>query len=286
MTDQAETLRQLVRAKERATPSPRARSLVFTSGKGGVGTSNIALNLALALGELGKSVTLVDADFGLANIDLLCGVAPKFDLGDVLSSHRPLTDAMLTGPFGVRILAGAHGTRTLGDVLAEAPKRLIQELTEIEADSDFLLIDAGSGLNPSIAKLSHAVDSTILVTTPEPTSMADAQAALRRFVPHTLVRLIVNQTDSKSEAEECLDDLAANSRQFLGLVVSPLGFVRTDSHVPRAVRCREPFFTAYPKSAAARDVRRLAKTLLQERRGRTLRAGLFSRLAARWRAAG
>ena len=109
-------------------PMPTARSLVFTSGKGGVGTSNLALNLAIALGEQGQRVALVDADFGLANLDLLCGLAPGCDLGDVLAGGRPLSDAIVPGPGEIRILPGAHGTRTMADVLSEAPKRLAKEL--------------------------------------------------------------------------------------------------------------------------------------------------------------
>src|SRR5512132_1611209 len=130
MSDQADGLRQMVQARSAAValadPPPagskalepvRAQSLVFTSGKGGVGTSNLALNLAIALGEQGQRVALVDADFGLANLDLLCGLAPGCDLGDVLAGGRPLSDAIVPGPGDIRILPGAHGTRTMADVL-------------------------------------------------------------------------------------------------------------------------------------------------------------------------
>src|SRR5436309_170137 len=164
MSDQADGLRQLVRARSGAsaladppppsTPAcPSARSLVMTSGKGGVGTSNLALNLAIALGERGSRVLLVDADLGLANIDLLCGLAPGCDLGDVLAGGRPLAEAIVEGPAGIRIIPGAHASRTLIEALGDAPVRLIEELAGLEAGSDFLIIDAGSGLGPSIASL-------------------------------------------------------------------------------------------------------------------------------------
>jgi flagellar biosynthesis protein FlhG len=282
MPDQAERLRRLVAATPRAASARLARSLVFTSGKGGVGTSNLALNLALALGARGHRVTLVDADFGLANLDLLCGVTPACDLGDVLAGGRPLADAILTGPHGVRILAGAHGTRTMADLLAEAPRRLVAEMAAIEADSEYLLIDAGSGLGPSIAALAEAADGAVLVTTPEPTSIADAHAALKRLGGARSLRLAVTQARSRAEGAECLDRLAASSRQFLGLVATPLGLVRFDPLVPRAVRSREPFLTAYPSSAASRDVRRMAKMLRAERVPKSSRMGLFATLAARW----
>ncbi len=279
MPDQAERLRRLVAA---AVPSRLALSLVFTSGKGGVGTSNLALNLALALAARGKAVTLVDADFGLANLDLLCGVTPACDLGDVLASGRPLADAILTGPHGLRILAGAHGTRTMADLLADAPRRLIAEMAAIEDDSEFLLIDAGSGLDPSIAALAEAADGAVLVTTPEPTSIADAHAALKRLGGARSLRLAVSQARSRAEGAECLDRLAASSRQFLGLVATPLGSVRYDPLVGRAVRSREPFVTAFPTCPAARDVRGMAKSLRDERSTKSASAGLFATLAARW----
>jgi len=292
MSDQADVLRQLVRAREGPGPASEnpghllaAQSLVFTSGKGGVGTSNIALNLAIALGEMGQRVALIDADFGLANLDLLCGMVPNSDLGDVLAGGRPLSEAILPGPGDIRILPGAHGTRTMADVLGDAPKRLARELSALEAGSDFLLIDAGSGLGTSIPTLAAAADGVVLVTTPEPTSVADAHAALRRFgrtVKPMTLRVVVNQAHSNAEASECLATLSASSRQFLGMVVSPLGFVRSDSHVPRAVRSRTPFVTAYPNSLAAKNVRRLAETLIDERRPRVARPSFFTTLTARW----
>ncbi len=288
MSDQADVLRRLIRTREgpapEPTPPPSARSLVFTSGKGGVGTSNLALNLAIALGEQGQRVALIDADFGLANLDLLCGLAPGCDLGDVLAGGRPLADAIVNGPADVRILPGAHGTRTAPEVLADAPRRVASELAELEAGADFLLIDAGSGLNPSIATLAAAADGVVLVTTPEPTSVADAHAALRRLGRPSrdlALRLIVNQAHSNAEAADCLARLAASSRHFLGTVVAPLGYVRSDDSVPRAVRLRKPFVSAFPNSLASRCVRQLATTLIEERHPRPPKPGFFASLTAR-----
>lgn len=294
MSDQADALRQLVQARAGPTAlaeplaisaPPVARSLVFTSGKGGVGTSNLALNLAIALGEYGQRVVLVDADLGLANIDLLCGLAPGHDLGDVLAGDLPLAEAIVSGPGEIQVLPGAHGTRTLPECLADAPARLAVELAELEADADFLLVDAGSGLNPAIATFAVAADQVIVVTTPEPTSVADAHAALARLkrpAGPPALRAIVNQAASTTEANDCLARLAASSRQFLGMVVTPLGSVRADAHVPLAVRRKQPFATSYPNSLAARGVRRLARTLIEERRPRPRRPGFFAAIAARW----
>ncbi len=303
MSDQADGLRQMVRARSGTSalaerPRPRVstgtRSLVLTSGKGGVGTSNLALNLAIVLGERGQRVVLVDADLGLANIDLLCGLTPPSDLGEILEGDRPMSDAIVPGPGGIRILPGAHGSRTLIETLADAPARLVDELAGLEADADLLIVDAGSGLGSAIGALAIAADAVAVVTTPEPTSLADAHAAIHRFrrlaeAPDLLA--IVNQAESSSEGEETLARLAASSRQFLGAVVEPLGFVRADPRVPLAVRARRPFSTVYPGAVASRDVRRLARVLLERerQRGRDLgppprsrRPGFFAALAARW----
>ncbi len=301
MSDQADGLRELVRARStgasaladppepgpRRGAGPKARSLVLTSGKGGVGTSNLALNLAIALGERGGRVVLVDADLGLANIDLLCGLAPSGDLGDVLAGGLPLAEAVMTGPADIRIVPGAHGSRTLVEALGDAPARLLDELAGLEAGADYLIVDAGSGLGPAIASLAGAADEVVVVTTPEPTSVADAHAAihrLRRLPSPPTLRAVVNQAASAREGAEVLGRLAASSRQFFGAVVDGLGTVRADPHVPLAVRSRRPFSLAYPAAAASRDVRRLARVLADRDRAPVgaRRPGFFAALAARW----
>ena len=306
MSDQADKLRQLVRASRTAStialaddepePSPgesasarTTRSLLFTSGKGGVGTSNLVLNLAIALGEMDQRVLVLDADLGLANLDLLCGIAPAYDLGDVLAGRCTLSEAVMEGPGGIRIVPGAHAIRTGADALEEGPARLVAELGELESESDFVFVDAGSGLGPGAAMLASAVDQAVIVSTPEPTSIADAHASISRMgrlAARPKLRIVVSQARSASEGAEVLDRLVASSRQFLGAVVSPLGpgIVRTDPHVPLAVRARRPFVTEYPNSIASRGIRSLGRAMVRERlpqhRGR--RAGFFASLGARW----
>ncbi len=308
MSDQADRLRQLVSASRAASSlmttesrpptglpasaaSTRpARSLLFTSGKGGVGTSNLVLNLAIALGEMGHRVLVVDADIGLANLDLLCGLSPRNDLGDVLAGRCSLAEAVMEGPGGIRILPGAHAIRTGPEALDGGPALLVDELGELEADSDFLLVDAGSGLGPGAVRLATAAETAVVVTTPEPTSLADAHAATARFRRLTApprIRVVVNQARTSAEAAEVLDLFVTTSRQFLGVVVSPMGSgaIRSDPCVGQAVRARVPFVLAHPNGLASRGVRRLAHALTREDaraqpRGR--RPGFFTGLATRW----
>jgi flagellar biosynthesis protein FlhG len=307
MSDQAEKLRQIVSATikpanpvtpvrvQDASPAPaelsgRPHSLLFTSGKGGVGTSNLVLNLAIALGDLGQRVVVVDGDIGLANLDLLGGVTPRYDFGDVLLGRCRLSHAVVPGPCGIQMVPGAHANRTRLQDLGEAAARLAHDLGDLGADFDYVLIDAGSGIGPAAAVLAAHADQVIIVSTPEPTSLADAHAAICRFHQSDnppRLRVVLNQVASSSEAVEVLDGIVNSSRQFSGAVVSPLGpgFVWLDSHVPTAVRARRPFVTAFPNAVASRGVRRIARAILREQNPpiRAQHQGFRAALAARWR---
>jgi flagellar biosynthesis protein FlhG len=249
-----------------------------------VGTSNLALNLAVALGEFGRRVVLIDADIGLANLDLLCGIVPSYDLGDVLAGDVPLTDAIVEGPGGITILPGAHGMRTLPEVLGQGPARLVDELAGLERAADLLIIDAGSGLGSGIATLAAAAHEVVVVTTPEPTSVADAHAAIGRLrrLPGVRLRAVVNQASTALEGSDVLARLESSTRQFLRTIVSPLGAVRFDPHVPMAVRARRPFVLAHPNAIASRGIRRLARELADEDPAQSRRPGFFTALATRW----
>src|SRR5262249_14483689 len=194
--------------------------------KGGVGTSNLVLNLAIALGEIGKRVVVVDADIGLANLDLLCGLTPQYDLGDVLAGGCELFDAGVMGPGRLRMLPGAHAMRPVAEDLVTGPPRLLAELRELEADADFVLVDGGSGLGDASATLASVAKQVVIVSTPEPTSIADSHAAingLRRLGVLARLRVLVNQARSNREAVRVLERLVSASCLFLGAVVSPLG---------------------------------------------------------------
>ena len=277
MPDQADTLRDLAASTAlpgTATqrPEPHAQALLLTSGKGGVGTSNLSLNLAVALGALGRRVVLIDADAGLANLDLLCGLALDRDLGDALRDGRPLAEAIVDGPESVRFLPGVHAARAEDGAVEEARRRLAAELPEIaaETDADFVLIDAGSGLGPCGSALVDAVDAVIVVASPEPTALADAQAVVARLRRRPgggpAIRSVVGQARSSAEAIDALDRLASACRSFLGAAVRPVGpgFVRFDPKVPTAVRRRRPVLLDAPGCEASRCFRRIARALIAE----------------------
>lgn len=303
MSDQADGLRRLMSARRREARvagyaagtstgvdavvaaearSRQARSILLTSGKGGVGTSNLSLNLAIALRQLGARVLLIDGDFGLANLDLLCGFAHPRDLVDVLQAPGDIREVVHIGPGGIHMLPGTHGTRSLPDCLVDAPARLVRQLSELERAHDFLIVDAGSGLTDSARVLADAADELIVVTTPEPTSLMDALASMRVLTRGSAGRpklsAIVNQAVTASEGSDCLRALADLAWRNLGVRLEPLGHVRYDEHVRWAVKTGRPFMLAHPRSVAARSVRGMARGLVRVGRPGTLRAGFFELL--------
>ncbi len=261
-----------------------ARSLLITSGKGGVGTSNLSLNLAVALGAMGRRVVLIDADAGLANLDVLCGLSLDRDLGDAMVSGRPLAEAIVDGPETVRLLPGVHAARADDEAVNSSRDRLADELPEIAAETgaDFILIDGGSGLSPSDSALVDVVDEVVIVATPEPTAVTDAQGIVarlrRRSSDGPTIRSVVGQARSSAEAIEAIDRLSSACRSFLGTAVRPIGpgFVRFDPKVPLAVRKRRPVVLEYPLCDASRSYKRLARALVAETDASARSTGLMA----------
>jgi flagellar biosynthesis protein FlhG len=279
MSDQAEDLRRIVQIRlggggrrplpvSRPDRPPDGRVTLLTSGKGGVGTSVLSLNLAVALAQAGRSVILIDADLGRANLDLLAGVSPSSDLGDVLMSKSAPADALIGVIPGLRLMAGAHGLRTTDAALADAPGRVASLIADLRPSADEILIDAGTGLGPATARLAPA-DRVLLVATPEPTALADSHAALLRLrrapdAPGPRLQALINGAYSAAEARDSLQHLRDDAREFLGLVLEPLGYVRHDTRVPKAVRLRRPLLLGTGGGPAAKDLRRLAADLLAD----------------------
>ncbi len=282
MSDQADGLRQLVRALGPDGPGRaaagglrpgRRRSLVLTSGKGGVGTSNLALNLAIALGEEGQRVVLVDADLGLANIDLLCGLTPAQRPGRRAGRRVARWPRRSSpGPADIRIVPGAHGMRTPPEVLGDAPARLAAELAELEAGADFVLVDAGSGLGPGSRRLAAAADEVVVVTTPEPTARGRRPRRDRPAPAPPVVRAAVagrgqpgagRRAEAERGAGPALRRRAGSSS---GRSVTALGTSGPTRRCRWPSGARSRSWSRTPHSTASRDVRRLARVLLAEQR--------------------
>ena len=249
MLDQAEKLRLMVRSTRKS-----AKVLAITSGKGGVGKSNIAANLAICLVASGKKVILVDADLGLANLDVILNVKVRHNLAQVIEGKRDLSEAILEGPAGVKLICGANGLAELADLGEFQRQRLIQELTTVEHQADMIIIDTGAGISRNVLGFCEAADHTLVITTPEPPSMTDAYAMIKRLsqaASGVKISLLVNMVESRAEAKKVHQRIAAVAQKFLSVVISDAGYILRDDHFPEAVNQREPVVLAYPRCQAS-----------------------------------
>lgn len=282
MSDQATALRARAAAVRR-----RPRILTVTSGKGGVGKSNVLVNLAIALQQRGHRVVVIDADLGLANVDILLGLQPEFTLQQVVDGERALADVVMSGPAGIRVVPGCNGIPRIADLSARKRRELLAGFAALEAEADFILIDTAAGLGRNVVQFAVAADEVVIVTTPEPSAVTDAYAMIKvlhqeRKAP--AIRLIVNMARSRAQAVEIADKVTTVTRQFLGVAIQPLGYVLADDHVRQAVMARAPVLLHSPRAPAARAVRAIA--VVVETGGQPAgRGGLLERLSALWRPA-
>ncbi|HEY7728468.1 MAG TPA: MinD/ParA family protein [Candidatus Eisenbacteria bacterium] len=258
---------QAVGRTAQAPPSgrPHRRMLAVTSGKGGVGKTNIVTNLALALARQGVRVLVLDADLGLANVDLLLGIAPQFDLQDVILGGRALEEIVLDGPDGIRIIPASSGVDELANLDEYRMEVLIRSLANLDREVDLILVDSASGIGTHATSVVRAADEILVVTTPEPTSFSDAYAMIKVLSKRPLKcvpALLVNQADSEEEALEVARRVRSVAKRFLNLDVPYWGFILADESVPKSVLRQEPFLSTYPYSPASSCIYQLARRVL------------------------
>lgn len=269
-SDQAGDLRRLVEAQRqevRQTVGGGPRTVAVLSGKGGVGKSNLALALSCALADGGKRVVLLDADLGMANIDLLCGISSRFNLSHVVEGSRRLDEVIVPLEDNVEVLPGGSGLKDLADLDDTELEGVIDSLGTLEGKADIVVLDTGAGIHKGVLAFALAADTTILVTSPEPTSVRDAYGVLKSLRSASSegkeLLLVVNMANTECEAQEVADRILTASRQFLGRSPAYLGPILKDESVGRAVRQRKTFYRLFPAAPAGLCVRRLAGELLQ-----------------------
>ena len=261
--DQAERLRELMGRSQES----RARILAIASGKGGVGKTNFAVNLAVACVAMGKRAILIDVDIGLANADVLLGVQPRVNLGHVLSGEISILDALVPAAGGVLLLPGCAITRHISDLEGTEREFLIRSFQELESYADVIVIDTGAGISKNVVQFAAAADEVIVMTTPEPTAIADGYAVIKsisREKGFGRLRVVVNQARSPFEAARVVERIRMVARRFLGIEVDGLGYVMADDHVGQAVRKKSAFVLEFPRAPASRCLRAIAEKIFGE----------------------
>ncbi|WP_027718834.1 AAA family ATPase [Desulfovirgula thermocuniculi] len=247
-----------------------ARVLAVTSGKGGVGKTNLAVNLALALADLGQRVIVVDADLGLANVEVLLGISPPRTLYDCLYRDRDIREVLLPAPGGIQIIAGGAGFLDMAFLDRERWQKLLDALPQLDNLADFVLLDTGAGLSKNVLFFLAAAGEVVVVVTPEPTSLTDGYSLIKvldRLQAHREVLLVVNRAGSEREAAATARRLEAVAGKFLRLPLTYLGYIPDDGEVARAVKEQRPFYLANPQSRPSRSVAGLARRLLGQEAG-------------------
>lgn len=276
MKDQADKLRQIIEnlksrqtshSEEQKTENHNnsARVITVTSGKGGVGKTNVTVNLAVALSELGLRVVILDADFGLANIDVLFGIIPQYSLVDVIHNQKSILEVLSKGPKDIKFLSGGSGVEELVKMDKEQMETFLNNIGVLDNICDIILIDTGAGLSDSVMKFVMASDEVLLVTTPEPTSITDAYALVKMISNRNrekVVKVLVNRAEDEKEARDVLNRLTMVSEKFLGLKIRSLGYLLRDDMVIKAVKLQQPFTICYPKSQASKAIASIARGLL------------------------
>lgn len=261
MLDQAENLRKLAQGIEE---KPKPKMITVTSGKGGVGKSNLVVNLAICLQNMGKRVMIFDADIGMGNDDILMGIVSDYNVFDVILNGMSINDVIKDGLYGVKLLAGGTGLNRVEDLDESKRKYFLKKLEEIN-DVDYILMDTGAGINRSVLAFIAAADETIVITTPEPTSMTDAYSlvkAISHFNLKSRISLVVNRVMDENEGNLTFNKFKSAVTRFLKVDIDLIGLIWEDRKVTMSVREQKPFVVGYPNCHAAIDIKYIAKKII------------------------
>ena len=268
--DQAEQLRNIVKQQNKKQRS--ARVITVTSGKGGVGKSNVSVNLAIQMSRLGKRAVILDADFGLANIEVMLGIRPKYNLADMMFRGRDVKDIICAGPEDIGFISGGSGLREMTNLNKDQILSLVRTMYELDHYADVVIIDTGAGISDTVIELVASSSEVLLVATPEPTSITDAYALLKTLHRHdsfeaerTSIKMIGNRIQSYEEGKELYLKLNTVVNKFLGMEMDYLGAIPYDECLPRAVMQQQPVSLAYPDAPSARALLELAMVLEDEK---------------------
>lgn len=265
--DQAEQLRKMM---QQTDSKPKARVITVTSGKGGVGKTSISINLAIQLSKMGKRVVVFDADFGLANIEVMLGVRPQYNLADMMFRGKDLTDIITQGEEGISFISGGSGIQELASMNREQVMFLTSRLIALDKYADIVIVDTGAGISDSVLEFVLASTEVLLVATPEPTSITDAYALLKalnrkeEFVKEdTSIKMISNRVRNDAEGQNLFEKMSVVSDKFLHIPITYLGPVPMDEQISKAVMRQKPVSVINPDAPSAKAIKQIAEKLLE-----------------------
>ncbi|MBR1744093.1 MAG: MinD/ParA family protein [Lachnospiraceae bacterium] len=286
--DQAEQLRNII--KEQNKKKHLARVITVTSGKGGVGKSNISVNLAIQLSRLNKRVVVLDADFGLANIEIMLGIRPEYNLADVMFRGKDLQSIITKGPEDIGFISGGSGLKELTNLDSDQVRSLVRTMYELDNIADVVIVDTGAGISKTVIDLVMSSAEVVLVATPEPTSITDAYALLKTLcrreefdVSKTKVYMVANRTHGYKEGKELYDKLNMVVQKFLKMNMYYIGHIPSDDKLFQAVMKQQPVSVSYPNASSSRALLDIAMLLengedaMKEVSGKGL-SGLFAKM--------
>lgn len=264
MNDQARKLRNMVEERKSIRPI-KVYSVV--SGKGGVGKTNISINLAIKFQQMGKRVLILDADIGMSNANILLGIDILPSLFSVLNNEVKLEDIIMKGPEGVHLISGGVDLFFMEDLDSEKQEQIIRSLQGL-GDYDIIIIDNGAGISKQSLTFTTFAHEVILVATPEPTAIMDAYRVMKALSMYKLkdkLKVIINQVESVSQGEEAYNKLLKTSGQFLNVELESIGFIFSDIRVNRSIMNQRPIVLQYPNALASKNINQISQTLLGDK---------------------
>ncbi|MDE7268088.1 MAG: MinD/ParA family protein [Lachnospiraceae bacterium] len=287
--DQAEQLRNVI--KMHPAPRPLARIITVTSGKGGVGKSNTSINLACQFKKMGQRVLILDADFGLANIEIMFGTVPKHNLCDLIYQGKSMQDIITWGPMDIGFISGGSGIAGLSNLSQDYLNYIVQNLAELDAIADIVIIDTGAGISDAVLDFLVASGEILLVATPEPTSITDSYSLLKALNRHprfsredSKIKVIANKVSGDIEGEIMYNKIDTVASRYLKLPIAYLGAIPQDHQLEDAVMQQMPVSIYRPNAKSAIAYEKMAYILMDKEYNKSLvkrgMAAFFSHIAA------